>query len=289
MISYYKSKHPGLFLYLLLISVSVFSFLFLTMTAAHIGILSILWGSFVFMRTLSLYEVSEHFLPFAKTEGASKGTSKRNATLSHDLMHRMNGNSNMKRGLFAMHAMHERTMLWFTLALFYVAYHLYLSMHLISDTLLIQSLSIFFIIGAAFWSGQTYAYSHNASKLLLLVCSALFGLTIFTLNGSATTDLANAFTLTHLLSYGNAASPMLAALIAYSAAILLYSCASGRTYSINALFGLMIVGFLVIYGMTHTPSSQTIALWISGWSLFSIFWIRSYCHTRKSYALYQCE
>lgn len=241
------------------------------------------------MRTLSLYEVSERFAPFAKTSGASKNTNKKSSALPHDLMHRMSGQNHMNRGLFAMNATHERTSLWFVLGLAYVAYHLYLSHHAMSMGILAQNLSIFFMIGAAFWAGQTYAYSNKASKLLIVVCSLLFGLTFFTISGDTTQHIYNALTLSNLLSYGSNASPLLAALILYSAIILLYSCTYGLSYSINACIGLILISLLVICGVTFEQTSQNIALWISGWSLFSVFWIRSYSHTRKVYALYQCE
>lgn len=264
-------------------------FLFLESNTQQIGILSILWGGFVFMRTLSLYEVSERFAPFAKTSGASKNTNNKSSALPHDLMHRMSGQNHMSRGLFAMNATHERTSLWFVLGLAYVAYHLYLSHHAMSMGILAQNLSIFFMIGAAFWAGQTYAYSNKASTLLIVVCSFLFGLTLFTICSDTTEHIYNALTLSSLLSYGSNASPLLAALILYSAIILLYSCTYGLSYSINACIGLILISLLVICGVTFEQTSQNIALWISGWSLFSVFWIRSYSHTRKVYALYQCE
>lgn len=290
MISYYTSKHPGLFLYLSLITLSVFTFLFLEANTQQIGILSILWGGFVFMRTLSLYEVSERFAPFAKTSGASKNTNRKSSALPHDLMHRMSGQNHMSRGLFAMNATHERTGLWFVLGLAYVAYHLYLSKYAMPIDILVQNLSIFFMIGAAFWAGQTYAYSHTASKLLIVVCSLLFGLTLFTISDATTHHIYNTLTLSNLISYSNDAStPLLAALILYSAIILLYSCTYGLSYSINACIGLILISLLVICGVTFEQTSQNIALWISGWSLLSVFWIRSYSHTRKVYALYQCE
>ncbi|PCJ97817.1 MAG: hypothetical protein COA45_09015 [Zetaproteobacteria bacterium] len=241
------------------------------------------------MRTLSLYEVSERFTSFAKTSGASKNSNRNSSALPHDLMHRMSGQNHMKRGLFAMNATHERTSLWFVLGLTYVAYHLYLSQQVMPTATLVQNLSIFFMIGAAFWAGQTYAYSNQASKLLILVGSILLGLTLWIINGATISHIYGALTLSNLISYGNNASPLLAALILYSAIILLYSCSYGLTYSINACIGLILISLLVICGVTFEQTSQNIALWISGWSLFSVFWIRSYSHTRKIYALYQCE
>ena len=283
MISYYNSKHPGLFLYLLLVTASVCTFLFFDVNALHVGILSILWGCFIFLRTLSFYEINSAFTPYAA--GASK--SGNNSALPHDLTKRMQGKNNFKRGLFAMHAIHERTILWFVLAALYVGYHIYLLQNKMSSSVIIENLSVFFIIGAGFWAGQTYAYSDRASTILISVCSILLGLAFFTIMLQAPTP--SPITLGSVIYYGNHATPLLAALITYSAVILLYSCIHGLNYSLNAFIGLMLISLLVICAFMFEPSSQNIALWIAGWSLFSIFWIRSYCHKSKNYTLYQCQ
>ncbi len=285
MISYYNSKHPGLFIYIALVLASALSFLLIEeISSAQIGILSILWGSFIFMRILSLYEVSEHFAPFTSANKAhSKATNKTSSPLAHDLLHRMNGQNHMKRGIFAMHAMEGRSLLWFALAFIYVAYNFYSSQSLVSQISLIENFSVFFMIGAGFWAGQTYSYSDHASKLLFTVFALLFGFSLFKAGGSINygeLSFSGDYDFTIL---------SLAALMAYCAAALFYSFAKGGVYIVNAIMGLLLITIMSALGFALEDSSQSIATWISGWSLFSIFWVRSHCRTYKRYVLYQCE
>ncbi len=289
MISYYTSKHPGLLLYITLVTISVLSFLFFEISAPQIGLLSILWGAFILMRTLSLYEVNEHFIPFSNAAGASKDTTPNHAALPHDLLRRMNGKENLKRGLYALTALHGRTILWFILAISYTAYNLYLAQNALPQSVIIQNLSLSFMIGAAFWAGQTYAYSNRASKLLLLTFGILFGLTLFKISTINPLHSDKILTLQNLYHQEHTAFLILSALILYSAAILLYSLTRGLSYVPHAITGLILISLMVFYGLTSEPTPQTISLWISGWSLFSVFWIKSYCRTHKSYTLYQCE
>lgn len=288
MISYYNSKHPGLVIYLTLISISVLTFLFIELNTKMIGILSILWGIFIFMRTLSLYEISAHVSYFTKTGEASKN--RKNSALPHDLLHIMSGKNHIRRGMFAMKSTHERTGMWLILGIAYVTYTLYLSKHTVPIDILIQNLSIFFMIGSAFWAGQTYAYSNNASKIIILVCGILFSLTLFTSNGAKIDNIYNALSLVNLQYYiDDTSTILLSALIIYSAIVFIYSCKYGLRHSINACIGLIVIGMLVICNASFEQTSQNIAIWISGWSLISVFWIRSYSHRQKVYTLYQCE
>lgn len=288
MISYYKSKHPGLFLYLSLISISVLTFLFLEINTQMIGVLSILWGSFIFMRTLSLYEVSERIAYFNKTGDASKN--RKTSALPHDLLHLMSGKNHMKRGMFAMNATHERTGLWLVLGMVYATYTLYLSKYTMPIEILIQNFSIFFMIGSAFWAGQTYAYSNKASKVIVLVCGILFGLALLTIDGTKSDNIGNTLSLINLTYYINDTSAiLLSSLIIYSAIVFIYSCKYGLNHSINACTGLVVISLLVVCNVTFEHTSQNIAIWISGWSLISVFWIRSYSHRQRIYTLYQCE
>ncbi len=287
MISYYKSKHPGLFLYLTLVIISVITPLYIELTTAQTGILSILWGGFIFMRTLSLYEISEHFSH--KTSSSIISKNNHNSALPYDLTSRMSGQNNFKRGIFAMRSMHIKTLCWFAIGLIYMAYSFYLSRGTMPHSLILQNLSILFMIGAGFWAGQTYAYSDHASKLLILVFTCLLSITIFKMSGSLIIENFEIFTIDGLTSINNNAMPILLALIAYSAAILCYSAMRDLTSSINAALGLTIILLLTICGLSLEPSPQTLSLWLSGWSLLSIFWVRSSRHTEKSYAIYQCQ
>ncbi len=278
MISYYNSKHPGLLIYIALVVISVLSFLLLEISAPQIGILSILWGGFIFMRILSLYEVSEHFASFTQ-KSYSKVSNGCGSALAHDLLHRMSGENHMKRGLFAMHAIEGRSLLWFALAFMYVAYNFYLSQGLVSQITLVQDISIFFMIGAAFWAGQTYSYSDYASKLLFVIFLALLGISLFNIIGSINFTDIN-------ISYSDG----FIFLIAYCIIALFYSFAKGGVYIGNAFMGLLLLVVMGgVGGGFEVGSPQSIAFWISGWSLFSVFWVRSHCRTHKKYVLYQCE
>ena len=289
MISYYKSKHPGLFLYIALVITSVTALLFFEITSQKIGILSIFWGGFIFMRTLSLYEVSEHFLPFTNTGKASKNSNQSSSALPHDLMRRMSGRNNLKRGIFAMRSMQSSTLLWFVLGIAYVAYNMYLSQSSEPHNLTIKNLSVLFIIGAAFWSGQTYAYSDHASKLLIFIFASLFIVTLFKINGAIDVQVFNNLTIDSLPSIKTSALPLLAILMAYSAVMLCYSALNDIKHGINSALGITLIALLIVCGLSFETNPQAASLWVSGWSLLSIFWVRSSKHTQKSYTLYQCE
>ncbi len=288
MISYYKSKHPGLVIYLILITISVLSFLLLEVNTQLIGVLSVMWGGFIFMRTLSLYEVTEHNSYFTKDKEASKNH--KNSALPHDLLHLMNGKNHMKRGMFAMNATHERTVLWLVLGSIYSIYTLYISKNTSPVDIIIQNLSILFMTGSAFWAGQTYAYSDKASKAIISICGFLFALTIFTVNDVNTANILDQVVLIDLTYYmGNTSTILLSSIILYSAIVFLYSFKYGLSNIINACIGLSVIILLVISNNSFEHTPNNIATWISGWSLISVFWIRAYSNKRKIYTLYQCE
>ena len=287
MIGQYTSKHPGLITYLILVSTSVLTFLFLDVKALEIGILSILWSSFILARALSFFEAGAKPELFDGVKGPSKNG--KNSALPHDLTRRMNGKDQNKRSIFAMNALHERTILWLVLGIIYAAYTLSLSYEGYATSTLLQHTSVFFIIGAVFWAGQTYAYSNSASKLMLIVCCALFVLALFETTNSFNIQWHYEIARNFTYYYDNSSLPLLAALITYTIAILAYSCIHGSEYRNNALMGMATLFVLVLYGLALKPEPNMAAFWISGLSLFSVFWIRSYCHIYKRYTVYQCE
>ncbi len=282
MISYYKSKHPGLFIYIALVCASVLSFLFLDTNASHIGILSILWGAFILMRTLSLYEIEEHANPLSDNIGASKANNSNTADLPHDLLKKMSNKNHLKRGVLAMNSLNIRTTLWFAIAIIFLSYHIVTLQSSQPLNILIQDITGFFIIGAAFWTGQTYAYSNQASKLMLLTFGILLCITILKLNINIDTSFI--FEYSAIIK-----NQPLSILAIYSAAIFIYAFASGLTYGINAFIGLAMLTLLSICTVNIEAEPQYIALWIIGWSIISIFWVRSYSQVRRKYTLYQCE
>lgn len=270
MISYYRSKHPGLFIYLSLLSTTVLALLLLDMTPKLVGIFSIIWGSFIIMRALSLYEVSEHFHLFASHASSSKETNHRASSLAHDLNKRRSAHNHMKRGLCALNSIKTKSFLWLGLGIFYCAFYAswnYGVMHLHD---IITHICIAFIIGSSFWCGQTYAYSNQASRLIIRIVSILFSITLIANFSSFDTTLT--FDQTQLV---------LSILLAYSGLCMLYALKNNADKKLNALLGIALISALTFY--------SSYPLWVCGLSLFSIVWIRAYKNTNKSYILYQCE
>ncbi len=287
--SYYSSKHPGLYLYMALVIISVLSFLLTDMNSTQIGILTILWGTFTALRTLTLYEISEHYESYANNGDVSKNHNSQSSALAYDLMHRMNSSRNMKSGMLALSCLNERTILWFALALFYMTYQLHIASPTLTKAALMENMSIFFMIGASFWAGQSYAYSAKISRKLLFMFSSLFILSLIMLkNNMDFGNLYPALSETALLDFGNP-QIILAILTLYSIAILLFAFAQNNKSSVNILIGICLVSALSALYLVIEPSRSSAALWISGWGMFSIFWLRAYGAREKRYVLYQCE
>lgn len=280
--SYYLSKHPGLLTYMLLVSVSVITFLFFAPSPAMIGVLSVLWGMYTVMRVLSLYEVSEHFENFSSQKFTSKSNNHSLAKLPHDLKHRMSAPENMRRGAFALMCVHARTLIWLGLAFAYAAYQIHsLSPHL-DALMIVKNISVFFIIGSAFWAGQSYAYSNRASRMLFTLFALLFALSLYKIQPTLVLPELSALS-------SNTTVLILTVLMAYTAAILTYALTRGLRNIPFIFVGLSLLCVLCVSYLSLAPNAENTALWIAGWSLFSIFWIRVYSMSQKQYLLYQCE
>ncbi len=276
MISYYRSKHPGLWIYLTLLTATVVTFLFLGATSKTIGLFSVLWGSFMVMRTLSLYEISEHFSPLSQANPASKNSNKDRSFLAHDLKRRKEIKNHMNRGIYAFYALTPRTLFWFILALVYCVSYGFLSTNLSSTHDIVEYICIAFMIGGAFWTGQTYAYSHFASKLIFITTSILFALSLYF---SADLNTPTQLNLDHITLF---------ILMIYSIACLIYAFRYGIQKGIYIIFGIAVLGTVLLYTNFHINTDNHV-IWISGISLFSIFWIRAHRQSKKQYILYQCE
>ncbi len=270
MISYYQSKHPGLFIYLSLIIITVLTLLFFNISPKIIGILSIIWGSFLTMRTLSLYEVSEHFQLFTNSKRASKFTNNSTSSLAQDLSKRKMAHNHMRRGHNALDSIKVKSFLWVIIGVVYCASYTVWNAYSNSIYDIASHICLVFIVGTSFWCGQTYAYSNQASRIILRVVSTLFFITLIT--NPSSFNAASSYDLTELI---------LAALIIYSGACMLYALKNNAAKKINAVIGITILTIISLY--------SSYPLWMCGLSLFSIFWIRSFKNTQKSYVLYQCE
>ncbi len=277
--SYYHNAHPGFILYLALICISVLTFLYIDIQSVHLGILSIIWGGFILMRVLSLYEVSEHYAPLTLRD-ASKITNQGSSALPYDLSRRMSSHTQFKRGVLALHALDIRTILWFALGVIYLCAHLYIHKDTMSPLDIAKNVTIFFTIGTAFWAGQSYAASQSASHIMMVVFMALFALSLQKI-GILLPENPPKFQDISLLNI------LLMTLMSYSAFVLLMGLRHGFKNVISIITGLMLILLLGLSYMQLDNLMQNTALWLSGWSLFSIFWIQSYSRRRKRYVLYQ--
>ncbi|MBI1301651.1 MAG: hypothetical protein GC137_08345 [Alphaproteobacteria bacterium] len=284
MISYYNAKHPGLCLYVALVISTVMSFLLIDMKPTYIGLLAMAWSVFVLMRVLSFYEITHHFTDFL---GGSLSMKPKEA-LPEFLTHKMTSKNHLKRGMYGLNALHERTALWFVLGVFYVFYFLFSNVGQFTIVEFVTSFSLFFIVGASFWSGQTYAYSDVASRLLMIVFGLLFVSVVSVLVFQNELAFSREVILENILFFNqNTALPLLGMLAIYTVGILIYSSSYGLKYSLNAMVGVFILGVLAFCALGLEQTQNNLAIWASGWSLFSIFWIRSYSYRRTRYALYQ--
>ena len=287
--SYYSSKHPGLFIYMILVSITVIGFLFFDLGSFFIGILSVIWGIYTAMRALSLFEMSEHYEAYASMQDPSKNNNAQTSSLAYDLMNRMNRGRNMKRGMLALYCLHERTILWFMLALLYTAYHLHTASVVQNKAALMETMCTLFMIGAAFWAGQSYAHSKRVARALSALFGVLFVMSLFKLRTSLNLSvLDNGLAQAGIIQFGQP-EILLLILMLYSIAILLFALVEQKNSPANIIVGLALVCVMAACHILLIPSTATTALWLSGWGLFSVFWVRSYGTQQKRYVLYQCE
>ena len=288
--SYYSSKHPGLYLYLVLVTVTLCAYLFWDISSAQIGILSVLWGLFTAIRTLSLYEINDYYNNYTQQSIIiSKEHNAQSSALAHDLMRRMTSGINMKQGLHALYCMHERTILWFALALGYTAYTLHINAPIMSRHDLMEVICTLFMIGAVFWGGQSYAHDNKAHKLMLLVFTCALCTSMYFLSTSISVIQISRLSSELSVSQGTTPHIFLVLLALYSVAILVCALLQKNKASLSALGGITLIALLGICHISFEPSQATTALWISGWGLFSVFWTRAYRPVSRRYVLYQCD
>lgn len=278
--SYYISKHPGLYAYLMLLTLSVIGLTTLPESQIILGALSVLWGITCMMRVLSLFEVQEYFEDYTTDNKASKTNNTQSTGLAYDLTRRMRGHNHFKRGLAAMECIEPRTLLWFGIAGLYIIATLYFGQ---DDN--ITQIALLFMIGAAFWMGQSYAYSLTATRLISGICIALLTGASLTLNPEISHNTIH-LALSNIIS--NPALIMLIALIAYSAGVLIHALVENPRQSALVITGMLILGIFSFCYIAFEPSTNNIPLWLPGWALFSLIWIRVLTAPQKRYTLYPC-
>lgn len=285
--SYYNSKHPGLFAFIVLLNVTVISILTLPVTPVLIGTLSIFWSILTLTRTLSLYEVDEHYDHITHNSEISKIDNNQGAALAYDLTHRMQGHDYFNHGKAALACVEDRTLMWFALAGLYILSNFLLAETAIIPAPTLEQIPLLFMIGATFWIGQSYAHSNTATSILGInaLFLLLYGLSTTGLN---TTETAN---ITQLLTQHITTNPsnvMLLALIAYSAGVIIHAIIYNPHQTGIALFALAtLLSLSMIYLITPTSKINT-GLWIPFWTLFSLLWIRVYKTSKVRYVLYAC-
>lgn len=280
MISYFHAKHPGLYVYLFLITANALCLTFMQTTPFMMGMFSLLWAGFTLIRVLSLHELSTCINANAFI---SKKSNHHRASLGYDLSSLLRKSDHLKRGNAALGALHPRTLLWLCMGLCGVLYYCATSYTQLQHNHLIENLSLFFIIGLAFWGGQTYAYSNYASRLILCVLSILFGLSLYNITINANLSVTNINIHAVYMQL-----PFTLTFLTYSIGILCYAFVKKNGSWSNAILGILTLLILAFLShTTNTGETFKTALWISGSGLFSIFWIRAHGHSRPRYVLYQ--
>ena len=201
----------------------------------------------------------------------------------------MHTNTQTQKGHRALYCLDERTILWFVLGLVYMTYHLHVSSFFISEKALMEIMCVFFMIGATFWAGQSYGYNAYVSKLLTTFFGIFVAISLYTLNAHEV--LLHAYQNYNFLPSISldVSLGILATLLLYCILALLYALTEGTKTLASVVPGLLVLSLLSVCYLTLEPSSKNYALWISGWGLFSVFWIRSYKAESKKYVLYQCQ
>lgn len=285
MISYYNSKYPGIIAYLSLVTLSILYFSFAPLQNWSLGLLAMAWGFYTFMRALSLFEVSENPAPLKPTRAGLPATLTLPSSLPHDLMTRMNGRENLQRANMALSALSVRSLGWIALALVYCLCEIYISLHGLSANPLAlpleQKIAVFFIIGASFWAGQTYASNAFIAPIMLLGFAFVLALYVITGKLALIVMPITEITITAL----NPALLLALPLFAYSLFMLIPPLFKGKDFALNAAAGIAVLCVMIFMLILLPKSMATIALLIAGWSLFSLYWVRSTHMLRKTYRL----
>lgn len=281
MISYYSSKNPGIFIYCTLVALSALYFSLPSIHNISLGFLVLGWSGFTFMRALSLLEITTHEKPLHAAQGASRLTFYTPSNLPSDLENRLNSKDTLRNANYSLNVLNTRNILWLTLAIIYFLCEIYLNIHNISpsayDFNFGQKVSAIFILGACFWTGQTYAQHTFLGYFLLWVFAAALAWNVFNHNISFLH-----LTIPQTLSISTLIG---VPLFLYSFIMLLPSFTKPRPYVINGIFGILtLLALLSLLFMTKAHTSH-ISIFITGLGLFSFFWIRSTTITKKKYIL----
>ena len=252
------------------------------------GILSVLWGVFTLIRILSLYEVNEHIPKRQNNKQISKQTNHLPSALAYDLTTRMNKSSYSRHGEFALKSFNLRNMTWFIIAGIYALYNIQINSAHIHYIETINHICTFFIIGAAFWAGQTYAYNKQASRALLGIFMLLIGISTY-INDIHHIQFSEAIIKNNILGLSqNLSIFILLFLAVYCVITSLYAgLSSFKKLPIALLCSSLIILMATLYISTPLPAS--IPLWLSFWGLFSVLWVRCFAQSKKHYVLYQCQ
>lgn len=281
MVSYYSSKNPGIFIYCALVALSTLYFSLIPIYNISLGFLVLGWSGFTFMRALSLLEITTHEKPLHAAQGASRLTFYTPSNLPSDLENRLNSKDTLRNANYSLNVLNTRNILWLTLAIIYFLCEIYLNIHNISpsayDFNFGQKVSAIFILGACFWTGQTYAQHTFLGYFLLWVFAAALAWNVFNHNISFLH-----LTIPQTLSISTLIG---APLFLYSFIMLLPSFIKPRPYAINGIFGILTLLTLLSLLLMTKAHTAHISIFITGLGLFSFFWVRSNTMTKRKYIL----
>lgn len=283
--SYYTSSNPGFFAYIALTTASILGLLIHPQSTLFIGILSICWGIFVLIKILSLYEVSE-IIPQNRRQEISKNNNHLTSSLAYDLTARMHNSAHLKHGKKALQLLDIRNLIWLSIA---GAYALYTLRHgHENNTETIKNLSVFFIIGATFWNGQSYAYNKSTQTLLLALFTGLATFCLF-----YTTPYFNIPAAQEIFSNikslkQDTPTLILATLCLFCIIAPVYNSITSRAKYTYTMIAILIITVMALLYIVPTIQ-QSISLWISLWGLLSLFWFTQSGKTKQRFVLYQCQ
>lgn len=281
-----KNNQNSALAYTALTALSVITLIVYPQSLALIGVLSILWGGLTLVRILSLYEITE--MQTGRNQTISKRSNHLTSSLGYDLTSRMNTSQNMRSATQALNSLNLKSTSWLIIATIYALYSLHTKSAEFTSIMIIEQICTLFIIGAAFWHGQNYAYNKQTSHLPLFIFSALLAFSayknnIHTLNIDQETLRETAIAFTQ-----NASLSILAFLLIFCASTALYSALKSFKKAPMALICCILIGaFTLIF--IALPNNGNTALWLSFWGVFSLIWAKCFTDIKQHYILYQCQ
>lgn len=325
-----------LVIYVLLLGATTLAFAFVPVSNERLGLLAVLWGVALIARLKNLRDFSARLEKAGHYDYSEYNPA---LTLPQKILNQLSHEQYMQRGMMALRALRLPGIFWIACALAFAAWGVAMTLfpampapvpafknnldavvreitgenlksYTMSLLIAARRLSILFIIGAAFWLGQSYAYRTPARPLRFL-CAVLL-LVAFLVNfanESFTTLLLIDLTKIGPYGFGWESLELLQSMklaphpltpvsqraleLGWLGLFLFYTpwclCAlsllkaSWREYerAAYAVRGLLVLSILLFSDLFLAAGDQMIALWVSGWATFAPYWIRAHRHIKK--------